>query len=179
MKPAWLIELPTVPKSGPAQPVPEVRNLSAMHRDKLIERGVYTREEMDAQVTGAEISWAAEPSRMFGPLTTAARAEDKVIGGLEVWHQQRDRFWFLEGLIRDQAPEFKGVGADMYRATLQWWIDTFAGFGDPLKVHSMVREEGAVGWWTTQIGRPPDFTDAFIKNDPYYFEAVGWILYPR
>lgn len=174
-EPAWQIELP----SGPAQPVPEVRSLGEAWRDVMVEHGVYTQEEMDAQSpkNGAEISWAA-PGLMAGPLTTVARVEGKVIAGVELWRQFRDRFWFLEGLIRDQAPEFKGVGADVVGAAFNWWMDKFGDSGEPLRVHSMVREKGSVHWWTSYIGRPPDFTDAFVRNGDYYFEAVGWVLDP-
>ncbi len=176
--PPWTIELPTPPMSGPAQPVQDVRRLFQAHRAKLVESGVYSQEELDAQIDGAEVSWAAESDRMFGPLTTVARiGGGEVIGGVELWQQQRDKFWFLEGLIRNPAAEFKGVGIDLFQSAFRWWMENFADFGEPLKVHSMVREESAVRWWTWQIGRDPDFTDAYIRNGDYYFEAVGWILY--
>ncbi len=142
-----------------------------------MESGVYSQEEMDA-FRGAEVSWGAEPERMFGPLATEARVGGRVVGGVELWQQQRDEFWFLEAMIRDPAPEFKGVGADVLRATIEWWMQTYAGTGYGLRVHSMEREKDAVNWWTWQIGRPPDFTDAFVRNGPHFFPAVGWVLHP-
>ena len=57
---------------------------------------------------------------MTGPLTTVAPMQSKVVAGVELWQQLIDRFWSLEGLIRDQAPEFKGVGADVVGAGVKW-----------------------------------------------------------
>jgi hypothetical protein len=156
--------------------VPEVRQLVPVWRDRLVAQGVYSQEEMAALI-GAEISWAP-PDRLFGPLTTVARVDGQVIGGVELWEQQRDRFWFVDCLIRDPAPQFKGVGVDLYRAALAWWIGRLGRRGWPLKVHSMEREEAAVRWWTQQLGRPPDFADAFMRKGGYEFKAVGWTVHP-
>ncbi len=174
---AWTIVLPTRPAIGPPQRVPKLVRLNEAHLKRLVASGVYSQDEMDA-FRGADVSWGAEPERMFGPLTTEARVGGRVVGGVELWQQQRDEFWFLEAMIRDPAPEFKGVGADVLRATIEWWRVTYAGTGYGLRVHSMVREEAAASWWTWQIGRPPDFTDAFVRNSHHVFPAVGWILHP-
>ena len=147
--------------------------------DELVWRGDYTPEEIAAQEDPVrQCSWAPDPANLYGPLTTVAMSAGKVIGGVELWHNYRDAFSFLEMLIRDQAPEFKGVGADLVRAAVSWWIANYASFGYELRVHSMVRETGAVGWWTRYMSRPSDFTDAFIRHGDFYFPAVGWIIYP-
>ncbi len=178
-EPRWKIIPPKPPSFGPPPPVPEVRALMRIWLDRLVQRGDYTQEEIAAQEDRArECSWAAEPARMYGPLSTVAMSAGKVIGGVELWENQRDRFWFLELLVRDQASEFKGVGADLVRAAVGWWIDKYSPYGLSLRVHSMAREAGAVQWWTKYIGRQPDFADAFIRNADYLFSAVGWIIYP-
>ena len=175
--PAWTIDVPTGSMFRTPKPVPEVRALFQPHRAKLVESGVYSQEEMDAQTSKeADVSWAADEHQMAGPLTTVARVDGRVVAGIELWHQRHDRFWFLEGLIRDQAQEFRGVGIDLFHAVFSWWMQNFGDEGEPLKVHSMVRERDAVRWWTRRIGRPPDFIDAYIESGNYRFEAVGWIL---
>ena len=55
-----------------------------------------------------------------GPYTFLARSEGRIIAGVELWQQQRDRYWFLEVLVRDQSPRYKGVGHELVDAALEW-----------------------------------------------------------
>jgi hypothetical protein len=163
--------------------VARVRELSAAWHSELVNRGVYTRDEMDAMEKpmthpGRECSWAAAPAFMAGPMTLVARFDGEVIAGVELWRQDRDRFWFLEMLIRDQAPAYKGVGAEVAEAAIAWLWGYLKASGERygVRVHAMTKEEGAVKFWTRLLGRDPDFDDAFQRTADFYFPAVGWII---
>jgi hypothetical protein len=108
-------------------------------------------------------------------LPTIAVSAGRVVGGVYLYQNRRDRFWFLEVLIRDQATEYEGVGLDVVEAAAAWWR-RYGAQGYQLRVHSMQRETKAVDWWIRYVGRPPDFTDAFIRNRSYDFPAVGWVI---
>jgi len=104
-----------------------------------------------------------------------AISEGRVVGGVYLFQNRRDQYWFLEVLIRNPASEYAGVGFDVVQAAARWW-KRFASTGWQLRVHSMKREVRAVKWWTRYIGRPPDFEDAFLRTASYYFEAFGWVI---
>jgi hypothetical protein len=164
--------------------VPELRRLSAAWLDELVRRMVYSRDEMDALELptdqGRECSWAAPPELQAGPLTLIATAKHQVVAGVELWQQLRDRYWFLEGLVRNQAPAYKGVGREVATAAMAYLFDVIEGSGGRygMRVHAMSREVGAVKFWTDLMNRKPDFEDAFMKTPDYLFPAVGWIIVP-
>ena len=153
-----------------------MRDLSRRHLDHLITEGVYTADEIAAQSDqAAECSWRAGPELMAGPLPTIAVSTGHVVGGVYLWQNRRDGYWFFEVLIRDPAAEYRGVGFEVVKAAAAWW-KRYASDGWQLRVHSMQREAKAVAWWTRYVGRPPDFTDAFIRTRTYSFDAVGWTI---
>lgn len=162
--------------------VSRVRELSVAWHNELVNRGVYMRDETDAlekPIThfGRECSWAPSPEALFGPMTLTARSDAQVVAGVELWQQPRDRYWFLEMLIRDQSPAYKGVGAQVARAAIAWVVQMATSGGTyGVRVHAMVREAGAVKFWTELMGREPDFDDAYQKTAKYFFPAVGWII---
>jgi GNAT superfamily N-acetyltransferase len=166
--------------SGPAHPpaVPGLRQLSAAWRDQQVRDAVYTPEEMDAlESEDRVVSWAAPEDRQHGPYTFLARSEGRIVAGVELWQQQRDRYWFLEVLVRDQSPRYKGVGHELVDAALEWLAGVNRnGYG--VRVHAMAREDIAVRFWTRHLNREADFTDAFIRSRTFHFPAVGWVIAP-
>ncbi len=167
--------------AGPGLPpaVPELMRLAAEWRRQLVSDQVYTEVELEAlQDPNRETSWAAPPDQQYGPMTMLVRSEQRVVAGVELWHQHRDRYWFLENLVRDQSPEFKGVGHDVVDAALAWFVGIVRNcYG--LHVHAMAGEPVTVRFWTRQVGREPDFADAYIRSRTFHFPAVGWIIVPR
>ncbi len=160
-------------------PVERLRELAGIVSDELLRAGLYTEDEMDALDLSAidgerEVSWAAPAESMAGPLTIVAVSdEDAVVAGVEMWQQQRDRFWFLEVLVRDQAPVYKGAGAAVANAAIAWLVG-HSDYG--IRVHAMARETRAVAFWSRLLGRAPDFSDAFQRSRGFYFPAVGWVI---
>ena len=172
----------TSPFPGPSS---ALRQLSAAWREKEIRDGLYTRAEMKEFELGnqaAEVSWAPPPGQLSHPWTQLAKDINSgdVVAGIELYENRRDHFWFLEGLVRNPAPEFKGVGAAVVDAAIAWvmhFLDDIKS-SKGVRVHAMARDLGAVKWWTGYFGRPPDFTDAFVKTPSYHFPAVGWEVRP-
>jgi hypothetical protein len=84
---------------------------------------VYSREEMNALTNprGRECSWAAPEEMLSKPWTFVARSnDDRVIAGVEIVQQKRDSFCFLDLLVRDQAPEYKGAGKEVALEAIGW-----------------------------------------------------------
>jgi hypothetical protein len=115
-------------------------------------------------------------SQQFGPLPTIARAGDRLIAGVDLWQQKREHYWFISDLVRDQSPEFKGVGKDVVEAAIMWWMSQFSRTDWGLRVFAMKRETGAVKWWTRFLKRSPDLTRESTISRAFVFPAVGWIL---
>lgn len=67
---------------------------------------------------------------------------------------------------------------ELVSGAIGWWRANYGRYQTELRVHSMVRENAAVQWWTRFLGRPFDFTNAFIQSSGYKFDAVGWIIHP-
>ena len=146
---------------------------------ELVRRGVYSPEEADALRDPAAISsWAAPMNQMFGPVPIVARMENRLIAGVDLWQQQRDRYWFISDLVRDQSAQFTGVGREIVEVSIMWWADRLAKTGYGLRVFAMTREVGAVKWWTDFLKRPPDLTKESTKSRSFVFGAVGWVLNP-
>jgi hypothetical protein len=164
--------------------VPEVRAMSAAWLDELEHRRIYTAAELDAlrlpTTEGRECSWAPSPDELAGPLTQVALSDGEVVAGVEIWQNLGDRFWFLEGLIRNQDDKFRGAGRDVVAMALAWLSDVLPNSGRlyGVRVHAMARETDAIAWWTRYLGRTPDFDTAYMKTADFFFPAVGWILVP-
>jgi NAD(P)-dependent dehydrogenase (short-subunit alcohol dehydrogenase family) len=111
-------------------------------------------------------------------MTLTARSDGQVVAGVELWQQQRDRYWFLEMLIRDQARIYAGVGAEVAKAAIAWLSRFLRETGSPygVRVHAMAQEERAVKFWTSLTGRGPDFDDAYQRAGEFRFPAVGWVI---
>jgi hypothetical protein len=137
-------------------------------------------DELELPPSQRDCSWAAPPDQQAGPMTLVATSNGQVMAGIELWQQIRDRYWFLEGLIRDQATTYKGVGAEVADAAIAYLADVIADSGRRygMRVHAMAREKGAVKFWADLLGRKPDFEDAYMKTPGYLFPAVGWIIVP-
>jgi hypothetical protein len=132
---------------------------------------------MDAFEGDLEISWAPPKEDLFGPMTfVGVSSAGAVVGGIELWQNQRDRYWFLELLIRAQAPEYRGLGIDLAQAAMDWVLPFSTGAKYGVRVHAMTREPDAVRFWTRRLGRVPDFDDAFMRSPDYHFPAVGWVI---
>jgi hypothetical protein len=177
MKP-WRIPLSPVHRI-----VPELRKMSDDWLTELGRRGVYTADELAAlrsPANGRQCSWAATPAQLAGPVTHVVLVNNHVIGGVELWQNQQDRYWFLEGLVRDQDARYHGAGRDVVSVAIMWVMDVIRDSGRRygLRVHAMVREEAAVSWWTHYLGREPDFDTAFITTANFRFPAFGWIMVP-
>jgi len=159
--------------------VPEHLQLSAVWRDQQVRDCVYTREEMKALESADHIaSWAAPEDEQHGPYTFLARSEGRIVAGVQLWQQQRDRYWFLEMLVRDQSAKFSGVGHELVDAALEWLAGVNRnGYG--ALVHAMAGEEIAVRFWTRHLRREADFADAFIQSGDFRFPAVGWVIVQR
>ena len=177
----WAVVLPrSEMPDGTAPPAnPELRALMdrAMHR--LVEDGTYTADEMAAIRDPSGVrSWAPPP--LHGPRTTLALIGDRVVGGAELFQRQNPPSWFLDNLVRDPSPEFKGVGREVAQAAIGWWLslNRFRHLDQPLRVHAIVREAHAVAWWTRFFNRAPDLPDEYVKAHGLRFDAVGWISYP-
>jgi hypothetical protein len=153
-----------------------MRSLTRSHLDRLVREGLYTAEEMAAmEDPTAECSWRPELQQYAGPIPTVAVSARRVVGGVYLFQNQRDHYWFLDVLIRDPADEYRGVGRDVVQAAVVWF-KRYAGDSWQLRVHSMKRETVAVDWWARFVGRPPDFADAFIRTPSYFFPAFGWVI---
>jgi hypothetical protein len=84
-----------------------MRTLSQLHLERLVTERVYTTDEVAALMDPTtECSWRAESERMAGPLPTMAVSAGRVVGGVYLWQNRRDVYWFLEVLIRDPADRF-------------------------------------------------------------------------
>ena len=172
----WQIVTPTipVPNSNPAR-VTELADLVRAWFGELVVRGIYTREEMSAQEDpSCTTSWAPVGTKLYGPLTVTAVSKGRVVAGVELWQQQRDRFWYLEDLVRDQVPEFKGAGRDVVEAARYWWLANLAVNDYQLRVYAI--EPGGIDWWADYTHRPPDLTGEHMRCGAFNFSAVGWIL---
>lgn len=173
---SWtVVPIPPPTEAGIAE-VPAMRSLTQRHLNRLISEGVYTADEVaEQEAPPTECSWRPEPKRLAGPLPTVAISAGRVVGGVYLYQNRRDLYWFLEVLIRDPADEYRGVGFDVVQSAAAWW-KRYASAGSQLRVHSMHREKTAVAWWTRYVGRSPDFADAFIRTPSYYFPAFGWLI---
>lgn len=136
--------------------------------DELQQRSVYTAAELAALRTpttqGRQCSCAATPDELAGPLTQVALANGAVVAGVEIWQNQRDRYWLLEGIIRTQDRRFKGAGRDVVSMAITYVSDVIRDSGRRygLRVHAMARELDAVAW----------------RINDLFFPAVGWVLVP-
>jgi hypothetical protein len=175
----WKIETPAGTSSEAKRVYPEHMALTRSWFTELVRRGVYSPEEAAAlRDPGAISSWAAPTNQLFGPLPIAARVENRLIAGVDLWQQQRDHYWFISDLIRDQSPQFTGVGREIVEMAIMWWTHRLARTGYGLRVFAMTREAGAVTWWTEFLKRRPDLTRESTKSRGYVFGAVGWVLDP-
>lgn len=177
----WSVVLPPSENLDGTAPPPnqELRALMDGAMNRLVEDGTYTAEEIAAvRDTDAVRSWAPQP--LHGPRTTLAVVGAKVVGGAELFQRQNPPSWFLDNLVRDPSPEFKGVGREVAEAAIGWWLvlNRYRHLDQPLRVHAMVRETHARDWWTRFFKRPPDFTGAYVEARGLRFDAVGWITYP-
>jgi hypothetical protein len=174
----WKIETPQAARSDMKPKIlPEHVLLTQAWVVELVRRGTYTPEEAAAlQDPNGISSWAAPMSQQFGPLPTIARAGDRLIAAVDLWQQKRDHYWFISDLVRDQSPEFKGVGKDVVEAAIMWWMSQFSRTDWGLRVFAMKREVGAVKWCTHFLKRSPDLTEESTKSRACVFPAVGWIL---
>src|SRR5258708_26289788 len=117
-----------------------MRLVAGRYFDGLIADGISPAAEVAAhEDPTAECSWRPELERLGGPLPTTAVSGGRVVGGVYLFQNQRDRYWFLEVLIRDQAPEYRGVGIEVVEAAVAWWKSNAADRYQ-LRVHSMQRE---------------------------------------
>jgi hypothetical protein len=179
MSKSWRVPIDTVHRV-----VPELRVMSSDWLDELHQRGIYTAPELAALRTpttqGRQCSWAANPNELAGRLTQVALSGDAVVAGVELWQNQRDRYWFLEGLIRNQSRRFKGAGREVVSMAVAYVSDVIKDSGRRygLRVHAMSRELDAVAWWTRYVGRTPDFDTAYMRINDLVFSAVGWVLVP-
>ena len=161
--------------------VDEVRRLAGVFQDEQVRRHDYTRDEMNALTDPkAECSWSAPEDMQTAPWTFVARSHDnRVIAGVEILQQKRDRFWFVDMLVRDQAPIYQGVGRAVALDAIEWLKGQSDGrphaYG--VRVHAMKRETRLVDWWSEEIlHKQPDIHDAFVRTADHYFAAVGWIV---
>jgi GNAT superfamily N-acetyltransferase len=153
--------------------------MAKAHMEALVRHRVYSAQELAAlDAPDRQTSWVPSPDVLYGPKTLVARAQGQIIAGIELWQQQRDRYWFLEGLIRDPASQFRGVGHELVDSAIGWF-DRVNVNSYGLRVHSMVREAAAVRFWTQHFQRDPDFTGAFVRWRGFDFRVVGWIIRPR
>ncbi len=125
----------------------------------------------------AECSWAAPDDMQGGPWTFVARSDDgQVIAGVELLPQKRDRFWYLDMLVRDQAWNYKGVGAAIANKAIGWLMRETEAGPCGVRLHAMERERRLVDWWNELLVQQPDFRDAFVRTADHHFPAVGWII---
>ena len=143
----------------------------------LIADHVYSREQVDAQMSAEvarECSWAPPPEQLSWPHEFNAKVGAQVVGGLALYKNLRDGYWFVENVIRDQSDAYKGVGQDLVRAALTFlWSSGVTH----VRVHSLVPEQRSGLYWRWLLGREPDF-DAYLRAGDFEFKAVGWIIEP-
>jgi hypothetical protein len=176
---AWKIETPGGADAAMRKVYSEHVALTRSWFADLVLRGIYTSEEAAALQDPSGIStWVAPDDQQFGPVPIVARLGERLIAGVDLWQQKRDRYWFISDLIRDQAPQFKGVGRDLVEVAIMWWASRFARTGWGLRVFAMTPEAGAVKWWTDFLKRPADLTGESTKARGFVFGAVGWVLDP-
>src|SRR5438445_12051308 len=156
----------------------EVRELAAEFREQQVRNSVYTREEIEAMTSPqAECSWAPK-GILHGPSTYIAWSSgDRVIAGVEIWQQMRDRFYYLDMLVRDQAPAYKGVGVVVARKAIGLLMRQTEETPFGVRLHAMKKEERLVDWWSDEVlYMQPNIDDAFVRTADHYFPAVGWLL---
>jgi hypothetical protein len=85
-------------------------------------------------------------------MATVAISAGRVVGGVYLFQNRRDLYWFLEVLIRDPADEYRGVGFDVVQSAAAWW-KRYASDGSQLRVHSMQREKTAVAGQLSWVAR--------------------------
>ena len=176
---AWVIEVPPRPDSSTRPALdPELQALARAWKSSAEFRSLYTADEIAAMERADAVdSWAAEPWRMFGPLTILARDRNtrRVVAGVELWQQKQDRYWFLADLVRDQASEYRGVGREVVEVARGWWATKLRQAGWPLRVYAMTREVGAVRFWSNYLGRAPELTGE-MRSGNVVLGAVGWVV---
>jgi hypothetical protein len=155
-QPLWTVTTP--PAAGKLVKTVLSEHVALMHAwwQELIDQGTNTADEVAAlQDPGASSSWAAPMQEQFGPVPTIARDGKRVIAGLDMWQQQRDRYWFIADLVRDRSIQYRDVGRDVVESSLMWWTSQFARSGYGLCTFAMNQETSAVEWWTRFLNRGP------------------------
>jgi len=174
----WRIILPAPERpDGKAPPrSAELDDLATRWRRQLVADRTYSEAHASALTDPARVcSWAPPP--LHGPRITLALVNGKVIAGVELWQRRTPISWFLENLVRDQAPEFKGSGRAVVEAAMRWWRATYGHYVTEVRAHAMEGEPIAVGWWTEFLQRPPDFGGESIRGGGMTFPAVGWVVH--
>jgi hypothetical protein len=171
--PPWVISGPTPTRTLSTG----IRRLQDEWFKVLIADHVYSREQVDAQMSAEvarECSWAPPPEQLSWPHEFNAKVGAQVVGGLALYKNLRDGYWFVENVIRDQSDAYKGVGQDLVRAALTFlWSSGVTH----VRVHSLVPEQRSGRYWRWLLGREPDF-DAYLRAGDFEFKAVGWIIEP-
>jgi hypothetical protein len=171
--PPWVISGPT---SSPTLSN-GIRRLQDEWFETLIADRVYSREQVDAQTSAKverECSWVPSPEQLSWPNEFKAKVGEQVVGGLALYKNLRDGYWFVENVIRDQGAAYKGVGRDLVRAALTvLWSKGVTH----VRVHSLVPEQRSGRYWRRLLGREPDF-DAYLRAGGFEFMAIGWIIEP-
>jgi len=170
----WVISGPTPSRTLSTG----IRRLQDEWFEILIADSVYTREQIDAQkstMVERECSWAPPPEQLSWPHEFLAKVGDQVVGGLALYKNTRDGYWFVENVIRDQRDTYRGVGRDLVRAALNFLWSSGVRH---VRVHSLVAEPISGRYWRRLLGREPDFDDAYLRAGDFEFKAVGWIIEP-
>lgn len=158
-----------------------LKKLSDDWYEELVRNKTYTPEQVDAlNDPNKDVSWVPPKNQLAGPLTFVAIAGDRVIGGVELYQNQRDGYWFLDSMIRDQAPSFHGVGKSLYDTAVAWLVNKLQGGYFELRVHSLNGEQRSLQFWTKYVfHRPPDRRGAFVMSRGKRFDAAYWIYRHR
>jgi hypothetical protein len=171
--PPWVISGPTASPSLSTG----IRRLQDEWFEVLIADRVYSREQVEAQKSAKEreCSWAPPAEQLSWPNQFEAKVGDQVVGGLALYKNLRDGYWFVDNVIRDQNDAYKRVGRDLVRAALAvlWSRGVLH-----VRVHSLVLEEKSGRYWRWLLARGPDFDDASLRAGDFEFKAVGWIIEP-
>jgi hypothetical protein len=103
----------------------------------------------------------------------------RIIAGVEAFQRTNPPRWFFDNLIRDHSlPQYKSVGRQVMQSAIGWWLATYRRLEQPLVVHAIEREDGAVKWWTDFLKRGPDYKGESIQSRGMTFPAVGWVIHP-
>lgn len=155
-----------------AQPGPEVAALMQLASRELLDRRLYSQQEVDAMSRGDFVaSWVPQDSRRG---TYLADVDGRVIGRVDLI-ARADGAGVLESLYVEKQFRQKGIGRKLIRAAVR----EMPGHGlFAAEVYTMEREPDAVRYWREFLAPMPPNIRGYVMLLGNRLEAIGWRIAP-